>query len=67
MRKEAERRKTEFILPIRLDDTKMEGIKEDIAYLDYQVEGIDSIVECLLEKTSTKEEAKEIYGASTHR
>jgi hypothetical protein len=45
----------------------MEGIKEDIAYLDYQVEGIDSIVECLLEKTSTKEEAKEIYGASTHR
>jgi hypothetical protein len=29
---------TEFILPVQLDDTKMERIKEDVAYLDYQIE-----------------------------
>jgi beta propeller repeat protein len=58
MRREAERRKTEFILPVRLDDTKMEGIKDDVAYLDYQVEGIDSIVECLLEKIARYLEEK---------
>lgn len=52
MRKEAEKRKTEFILPVRLDNTKMEGIKENVAYLDYQVEGIDNIVNCLIEKLS---------------
>ncbi|KYK34079.1 MAG: hypothetical protein AYK18_14610 [Theionarchaea archaeon DG-70] len=52
MREEAEKRKTEFILPVRLDDTKIEGIKDDIAYLDYQKEGIDGVVDCLLEKLS---------------
>ena len=56
MRKEAERRKTEFILPIRLDDTKIEKIKEDVAYLDFQKEGIDGIVDCLLEKLEKSSE-----------
>lgn len=50
IRKEAEKRKTEFILPVKLDDTRMEGIKEDVAYLNYQNEGIDGIVTCLLKK-----------------
>jgi len=52
MRTEAEKRKTEFILPIKLDDTKMLGIHEDIGYLDYRKEGIDDIVDCLLKKLS---------------
>ena len=50
MREEAEKRKTEFILPVKLDNTKMKGIKDDVAYLDYQEEGIEGIVGCLLEK-----------------
>jgi hypothetical protein len=58
MDKEAEKRKNEFILPVRLDDTKMEGIKEDVAYLDYRKEGIDGIVECLLEKLSESSDQK---------
>jgi len=52
MRDEAKRRKNEFILPIKLDDTKMIGISESIAYLDYRKEGIDGIVDCLLKKLS---------------
>lgn len=52
MEEEAKKRKTEFILPVKLDDTKMWGIHEDVAYLDYRKEGIDGIVNCLLEKLS---------------
>jgi hypothetical protein len=55
MRKEAKKRKIEFILPIRLDDTKILGIHEDVGYLDLRLEGIDSIVDCLLKKL-------EMYG-----
>lgn len=50
MRKEAKKRETEFILPIKLDDTKILGIHEDVGYLDYKKEGIDGIVKCILSK-----------------
>jgi len=50
MRKEAKIRQAEFILPVKLDDTKMLGIHEDIGYLDYRKEGIDGIVDCLVKK-----------------
>jgi len=52
MREEAKKRKTEFILPVRIDDTEIEGIKPDVAYLDFQKEKIDGIVNCLIEKLS---------------
>jgi len=52
MKEEAKKRETEFILPIRLDNTKMPGIHEDIGYLDYRKVGIDGIVDCLLGKLS---------------
>jgi len=52
VRDEAKRRKTEFILPIKLDDTKMLGIHEDVGYLDYRKEGIKGIVNAILEKLS---------------
>lgn len=52
MREEAERRKTEFILPVKLDGTEMKGVKKDVAYLDYREEGIVGIVNCLMEKIS---------------
>lgn len=56
-RGEAKKRKTEFILPISLDDTKIFGIHEDVGYLDLKTEGIDGIVDALLEKLS-KERSK---------
>jgi hypothetical protein len=52
MRKEAKSRQTEFILPVKIDNTKILGIHEDIGYLDYKKEGIDGIVDCLVKKLS---------------
>lgn len=52
MRAEAKKRQDEFILPVKLDDTKILGIHRDIGYLDYKEEGIDGIVDCLLGKLS---------------
>ncbi|MHA2474771.1 MAG: TIR domain-containing protein [Promethearchaeota archaeon] len=51
-RDEAKARKSEFILPIRLDNTKIFGLQDDIAYIDYSKEGIDGIVEIFVSKLS---------------
>jgi len=59
MREEAKKRQDEFILPIKLDNTQIEGIKEDIAYLDYQEEGIEGIVDCLIKKIDKAREIEE--------
>ncbi|HEC92701.1 MAG TPA: TIR domain-containing protein [Candidatus Atribacteria bacterium] len=52
IRTEAKQRKTEFILPIKLDDTKMLGVHEDTGYLDYRKEEIKGIVNAILDKLS---------------
>ncbi len=52
-RAEAKKRQTEFILPIRIDNTKILGIHGDVGYLDYRKEGLDEIVNCLMKKLST--------------
>lgn len=55
-RDEAQNRITEFILPVRLDNTKIVGLLHDVAYLDYNIEGVDGIVENILlklDKTTT--------------
>jgi hypothetical protein len=49
-REEASNRKEEFILPIRLDNTKILGIHDDICYLDLREKSIEEAVELLLEK-----------------
>ncbi len=49
-RGEEKTRETEFILPIRLDDTPLFGLKEDIIYLDLNKEEIDNIVNALITK-----------------
>lgn len=54
-RKEEQERKVEFILPIRLDNTKILGLHEDVAYLDFDKEGINGIVKCFLEKLSNQD------------
>lgn len=40
----------EYILPIRLDDTKLPGLPETIGYLDYRLLSIEKIIELILKK-----------------
>lgn len=49
-RDEANVRKTEFILPVRLDNTPLLGLHKDIAYLDLNTEGIEGIVSSVIDK-----------------
>jgi len=53
-RDEAKKRKEEFILPIRLDDTKILGIHDDIGFIDFRKKGIEKTVNILLEKLEIK-------------
>jgi DNA-binding beta-propeller fold protein YncE len=46
----AKTKKTEFILPVRLDNTPFVGLPRDIAYLDLTNEGIDGIVKAVVSK-----------------
>lgn len=57
IKEEAKKRKTEFILPVRLDDTKIVGIRDEVKYLDYRKEGIDGIVDCLWKKIKKVDKA----------
>jgi tetratricopeptide (TPR) repeat protein len=52
---EAKKRRTEFILPVRLDDTKILGLPYYIGYLDFNKERIDVIVKCISEKLKKDE------------
>jgi hypothetical protein len=53
---ESKNRKTEFILPVRIDDTKIVGLPHDVAFLDYNIEGIEGIVENILLKLNFNNE-----------
>lgn len=50
---EAKKRDSEFILPVRIDDTLLVGLPNTVSYLDYNVEGKDGIVEAILSKLKT--------------
>jgi len=47
---EARQRKSEYILPVRLDDTKIVGLKYEIKYIDLCKEGIDGLVDLIIKK-----------------
>ena len=49
-RKEAGRRSTEFILPVRLDDTSVPGLRSSIVYLSLKQFGVKGIVEEIVRK-----------------
>ena len=49
-KKEAGRRTREFILPVRLDDTPLPGLRSAIAYLSLTEYGVDGIVEEIVRK-----------------
>ena len=52
-RQEAKTRKREFILPIRIDNTNIVGLHNDVGYLDLNKENVKSIVETISEKLKT--------------
>ena len=49
-KKEEHRRLVEFILPIRLDDVNLGGLKEDVVYIDLRKEGFIKTVDIIIEK-----------------
>ena len=49
-RKEAGRRSKEFILPVRLDDTPLPGLRSSIVYQSFKELGVDGIVEEIIRK-----------------
>lgn len=51
-RKEAKERESEFILPVKLDNTKISGIHEDVMCLDFNRERIEGVAKCFLDKLS---------------
>ncbi len=53
-RDEAKKRKEEFILPIRIDSTKILGIHDDIGFIDLREKSIAETVNILLEKLDKK-------------
>lgn len=57
-RGEAKKRKEEFILPVKLDDTKILGIHEDVGYLDFEREGVEGVVDAVREKLNIKERSR---------
>lgn len=50
---ESKKRDSEFILPVRLDDTPIVGVQNSVAYLDYNTEGKYGIVNAILSKMGT--------------
>jgi hypothetical protein len=54
-RQEARRRSREFILPVRLDDTAIMGLRSDVAHLDLRREGVDGIVSMILKKLASRD------------
>ncbi|MGI0015820.1 MAG: TIR domain-containing protein, partial [Nitrososphaera sp.] len=50
VKREKGRRKEEFVLPLRLDKTKILGLHEDVGYLNLQRISIKEVAEILLAK-----------------
>ena len=64
-REEAKIRSSEFILPVKLDDTPILGIHDDIGYVDYRENGLKGTVNLLIEKLKLnldKEKSKMILN-----
>jgi len=51
---EAKKRKDEYILPIRLDNTLIQGISRTIAYINFYEEGLEGVIKIILKKIGKK-------------
>lgn len=61
---EESKRKSEFILPVRLDGTKIPGLPSDKVYLDFTKDGINGIADCLFDKVrkaTGERDPKEVF------
>ena len=61
-RDEANNRENEFILPVKIDDTKVFGLPSDVAYLDLSEVGINGIVESILDKLPKDANDTKVFG-----
>lgn len=59
-RDEAKKRSEEFILPLRLDNTKIIGIHDDVCFLDLREKTIEEASEILLKKLKTENSEEKI-------
>lgn len=59
---EENKRKSEFILPVKLDETKLAGLPSDKGYLDFNKEGLNGIIDCLVEKVKIAKSQKSPEG-----
>ncbi|HUV03161.1 MAG TPA: TIR domain-containing protein [Desulfobacteria bacterium] len=58
-RAEEKKRKNDFILPVRLDNTKIPGLPSDKAYLDFKKEGLNGVIKSLIQKVKTAASEKD--------
>lgn len=56
----------EYILPIRLDDTKIPGVRDTVGYLDLRHKEIDDIVNATLKKLG-RQPLKEVQNGSEEK
>lgn len=47
---ESKNRQYEFILPVRIDDTALNGLDDDICYIDFRKEGLIETIDLLYQK-----------------
>lgn len=57
---EQRKRGYEFILPVRLDDAVLEGLKDDVVYIDLRKEGLLETVEIMMKKLRSIYSAEEV-------
>lgn len=65
-RDEAKLRKEEFILPVRLDDTIIQGLKRTIGFMDFRKERIKGTVKILLDKVNLNYRYTELDNVEKH-
>lgn len=58
-RGEAKQRKEEFILPVRLDDTPIPGLRSSVAHLNLEMVEIEGVVEALIGKLDQSGEKRQ--------
>ena len=50
IRREADNRNGDFILPLRIDNTQIFGIPDDVGYIDLKKEGFEKTIDLIIQK-----------------
>jgi hypothetical protein len=62
-REEAKRRDQHFLLPVRLDDTPLLGLRDTVGYIDLREHSVDGVAEALSDKRRAEVMVKGAYLA----